>query len=134
MRFNRIYFILATTLFFIEVIIALYVHDAFIRPYFGDVLVVILLYCAVRSVANTPVITTAITVFFIACLIELSQYFHLVQLLGWGSSKTAATVLGTSFSFTDVFMYALGILTVIGVETYFKNLNTYTIKTNENPR
>nr|WP_294795619.1 DUF2809 domain-containing protein [uncultured Mucilaginibacter sp.] len=134
MRFNRIYFILATTLFFIEVIIALYVHDAFIRPYFGDVLVVILLYCAVRSVANTPVITTAITVFFIACLIELSQYFHLVQLLGWGSSKTAATVLGTSFSFTDVLMYALGILTVIGVETYFKNLNTYTIKTNENPR
>lgn len=134
MRFNRRYFILAITLFFIEVIIALYVHDAFIRPYFGDVLVVILLYCSTRSVVNSPVITTALIVFVIACLIELSQYFHLVQLLGWGGSKTAATVLGTSFSFTDVLMYALGILTVIGVETYFKNLNTNTIKTNENPK
>ncbi|WP_092559518.1 hypothetical protein [Anaeromicropila populeti] len=33
----------------IEVLIARYVHDTVIRPYIGDVLVVIVLYCLVRS-------------------------------------------------------------------------------------
>ena len=31
-----------------EVLIALYVHDAFVRPYIGDVLVVIVIYTFIR--------------------------------------------------------------------------------------
>ena len=31
--------------FIIELIIALYVHDRIIRPYIGDMLVVVLVYC-----------------------------------------------------------------------------------------
>ena len=34
--------------FIIELIIALYVHDRIIRPYIGDMLVVVLVYCFVR--------------------------------------------------------------------------------------
>jgi len=41
--FNTKYFLLAFALFFVEVYIALYVHDDIIRPYIGDVLVVILI-------------------------------------------------------------------------------------------
>ena len=41
LRFNKTYFLLTILLFCTEVIIALFVHDNFIRPYFGDVLVVI---------------------------------------------------------------------------------------------
>ena len=32
----------------IEVLIALFVHDAFVRPYIGDVLVVVVIYTFVR--------------------------------------------------------------------------------------
>ncbi len=124
MRFHKVYFLLAVLLFITEVLIALYVHDAFIRPYFGDVLVVILLYCSIRAIFNSPPIATAISVFLFACLIELSQYFHLVALLGWGRSPMAATVLGTFFSVTDVLMYACGMATVIATEIYFKNNKT----------
>ena len=34
--------------FIIELIIALYVHDRIIRPYIGDTLVVVTVYCFVR--------------------------------------------------------------------------------------
>ncbi|MGY3213030.1 ribosomal maturation YjgA family protein [Mucilaginibacter sp. HD30] len=120
MKFNLIYFLLAAALFFIETAIAIYMDDAFIRPYFGDLLVVILIYCAVKAFINSAPIKTAIAVFFFACLIEVSQYFHLVQMLGLGRSSTATTVLGTLFSFTDIVMYALGTLVIIGTEIYFK--------------
>jgi DNA integrity scanning protein DisA with diadenylate cyclase activity len=110
-------------LFLIEAAIAVYIDDAFVRPYFGDLLVVILVYCAIKTFFNSPPVKTAIAVFFFACLIEISQYFHLVELLGLGNSKTATTVLGTWFSFTDIVMYALGILVVIGAEIYLKNTN-----------
>ena len=123
MKFKLIYFLLAVALFFIEAAIAIYMDDAFIRPYFGDLLVVILIYCALKSFIDSTPVKTAIAVFFFACLIEVSQYYQLVQILGWGRSSTATTVLGTSFSFTDIIMYALGTLVIIGTEMYFKKSN-----------
>ena len=46
---KRIAYGIATfILLIIEVLIALFVHDAFIRPYIGDVLVVIVIYTFVR--------------------------------------------------------------------------------------
>ena len=127
MRFKLLYFFLAVALFIIEAAIAAYMHDAFIRPYFGDLLVVILIYCAVKAFFNTPPVKTALAVFVFACLVELSQYFHFVELLGWDRSETAATVLGTFFSFTDILMYALGTLVIIAAEMYLKR-NTKNLK------
>jgi len=123
MTFNRTYLSLSVALFITETLIALYVHDAFIRPYFGDLLVVILIYCAIKAFINTPPIKTAIAVFIFACLIEVSQYFRLVQVLGLDNSNTATTVLGTYFSFVDIIMYALGVLVIIGAEVYVKHSN-----------
>ena len=93
--------------------------DAFVRPYFGDLLVVILIYCAIKAFIDSSPIKTAIAVFIFACIIEISQYYHLVQILGWGSSSTATTVMGTFFSFVDILMYGLGTLVIIGAEIYF---------------
>ena len=47
-KLRIIYAIAFVLLFLTEVYIGLYVRDRFIRPYFGDVLVVILLGCLVR--------------------------------------------------------------------------------------
>lgn len=97
-------------------------HDAIIRPYGGDFLVVILLYCMVKTCVNTPPPITACGVLVFAYLIEISQYFHLVEVLGWEHSKIACTVMGTFFSFIDLLAYTLGILFVLTVE------NRYTTK------
>lgn len=62
LRLNKTYLILTIFLFVIEVLIALFVHDNFIRPYVGDVLVVILIYCFVKSFLDLPEFVLAIGV------------------------------------------------------------------------
>jgi len=103
-------------LFAIEFIIGADFHDTIIRPYGGDFLVVILIYCFVKSFITTPVVSTALGVLLFSYLVEISQYFHLVSLLGMQHSKLAKIMLGTSFSFTDLLAYTLGIGLVIVIE------------------
>ena len=116
MKFNFNYFIPAAVLFVAEVLIALYMHDAIIRPYGGDFLVVILIYCSVKTFFSWPVLKTAISTLIFSYAIEISQYYHLVDVMGWGNSRLARTVLGTGFSFIDLLSYTLGLILVVFVE------------------
>ena len=120
-RFNIKYFVFAALLFIAEVIIAVYVHDSFIRPYFGDFLVSIFVYCAVKSFFDTPVSSTAVYVLLFSYAVEFSQYFHLVDVIGLGDSALARAILGTNFAYTDMLMYTLGIILVLFLELYFND-------------
>jgi hypothetical protein len=111
-----VYFILTFILFIVELSIAFYVNDSFVRPYLGDYLVVILLYCFVRSVFKISVGRAAGVVLAIACLVEIFQGLQGVALLGWQNNRLAKTVLGTSFEWADLLAYSLGIATVLFVE------------------
>jgi hypothetical protein len=116
MNFHKNYFILAILLLITEVLIARYLHDNIIRPYGGDFLVVILIYCLVKTFLNTPVIPTAVAVLLFAYVIEVLQYFRLVVWLGLQHVRLARVILGTSFSWTDILCYTLGIALVIIIE------------------
>lgn len=116
--FNKNYFVLALLVFLTEVGIALYVDDSFIRPYFGDVLVVILLYCFAKSFLKLPVIMVALCVLLFAFTIEFLQFLNVVEKLGLQNSKLARTVIGTSFSWEDIVCYVVGITIVLVVEKY----------------
>lgn len=113
MTFRPSYFIATIILFAAEVLIALFLNDRFIRPYFGDFLVVILVYCFVRSFFDTPVITTAIGVLVFAFAIEFLQYLNLLKLFHRENSKLAKIVLGSSFEWIDLLAYTLGIAAII---------------------
>jgi len=119
MHFDRRYFIATIALFVIEVLIALYVRDNFIRPYFGDVLVVILIYCFVKSFFRFDAWKTAVGVLLFAYFIEWTQYQHLIVLLGWQDFKFAKVVLGYSFAWHDMLAYTVGVAAIIVTE----NLN-----------
>ena len=116
LNFKLNYFLAFVFLFITEVLIALFAHDEIIRPYVGDVLVVILLYCVVRSFLNLPVTTTAVLVLLFSYLIETLQYFNIVQHLGLEHSALASTIIGTYFTWVDILAYTLGILLVLGIE------------------
>ncbi len=121
--FNLKYFLLAIGLFFIELFIGLYVHDHIIRPYIGDLLVVILLYCMAKSVISSKVLPTAMGVLIFAYAVEISQYFDMVNLLGLGKYKIARIIIGTTFSWSDMLLYTIGIAIVLLIEkkkTIFK--------------
>ena len=114
--FSKNYFIITVLLFVIEVCIALFVHDRFIRPYLGDVLVVILIYCFVKTFLKVTVLKAALGVLLFSFGIELLQYANIIEILGWQDNKLARTVIGTSFAREDLVAYVAGILLVIVVE------------------
>lgn len=116
--FNKNYFAVTILIFCIEIIIALFVHDAFVRPYLGDVLVVILIYVFLKSFLKLPVLTTALFVLIFSFVVEFLQYFNIVQKLHLEQSKIARTVIGTSFSWIDLLTYIIGISIVLLVEKY----------------
>ncbi|MET3126785.1 hypothetical protein ABID42_001887 [Arcicella rosea] len=123
LKFNWNYFIIAFLLFVVEVLIAMFVHDQFIRPYFGDFLVVILIYSFVKSFVDSPFLKTAIAVLIFSFTLEVLQYFDIVTKIGLGHSKFARTVIGTSFEWIDLIAYTLGIVFVIYVENRFHSTN-----------
>jgi len=122
LTFNKYYFALAALLFVTEVLIARYVTNNFIRSYFGDVLVVILIYCFVKSFMNLPVLPLAIGVLIFAFASEFLQYLKIVEILGLQNSALARTVIGTSFAWLDLLAYAAGITVVLVVEHQLKRV------------
>ena len=116
MRFNAYYFYWTVLLFITEVYIAVFVKDDFVRPYMGDFLVVILIYAFIRAFFKYPMLNTAIGVLLFSFLVEILQYFNIVEVLGLGASQLSRTVIGTTFVWEDFIAYSLGIATVLGAE------------------
>ena len=108
----------------IEIIIAKYVHDQIIRPYVGDILVVILIYCFIKSFLDSPVFITALSVLIFSYAVETLQYFHIVTRLGLQDSTIAKTIIGTSFAWVDLMAYTIGFVLIIYLKKkiYSKNL------------
>jgi hypothetical protein len=114
--FRKKYFICALLLLIIETCIALYMHDEFIRPYFGDFLVVIFMYCALRTFVTASTLQVALAVLALSYVVELSQYYHLIYRLGLEDSFMAHLILGSTFHWFDMLAYTLGVAAVLVVE------------------
>lgn len=110
------YLTTALVIFMIEVLIALYVHDDFVRPWGGDLLVVVLLYCIVRGVTRLNVVAAASCVLIFSWFIEALQYLQIIRILGLEGNAIARTIIGTTFSWSDIVAYTLGIVFVVGFE------------------
>jgi hypothetical protein len=121
LAFNRKYFYLTILLFFIEVCIATLIKDQFIRPFIGDVLVVILIYCLLRSFWQVSANVAALAVFGFACAIEGLQYFNLIDRLGLRQYQLLVIILGATFDWKDIIAYATGSAIVLGWESRASN-------------
>ena len=119
-HFQKKYFFLTLLLFIVELLIALYVRDRFIRPYIGDFLVVVFIYCFLRTFWKAKVGVLAASVLVFAYAVELSQYFRLIYLLGLEKSTIATLILGNTFQWGDLLAYTLGIVLVIVLEAIGK--------------
>lgn len=107
-KLRFIYIIIFTLLFATEVLIALFVHDNFVRPFVGDILVVILVCAFLRifipkKIKLMPVFATAFAV-----IIEILQYFDFVKLLGLENNAILSTALGRTFDIKDIICYIIG--------------------------
>jgi hypothetical protein len=116
-KFRKLYLFPAMFIFLLEALIALYVHDDFIRPYVGDFLVVILIYCFLKSFWDVSYIIVAVSTLLFSYIIEFSQYLKLINLPGIQDSKAANLILGSSFSWIDMIAYSMGIGLVFLIES-----------------
>jgi hypothetical protein len=82
-------------------------------------LVVILIYCFLKSFLKLPVLTVALFVLLFSFTIEFLQFLNIVEKLHLEKSKMARTVIGTSFSWIDLLTYIIGIAIVIIIEKYW---------------
>jgi len=94
--------------FIIEAIIAVFIHDNFIRPYLGDILVVVLIYCFIKTFVRNETKLLPLYIFIFAVLVEVGQYFNLVTLLGLSEYKLARIIIGSTFDMKDIACYLVG--------------------------
>jgi len=116
MRFHPRWAALAALLSVIELFIAFHVRDGFVRPYLGDVLVVMLLFFAVSAVAPVRPMPLAFAVLLFASVVELTQAAGLIHRLGWEDRMLARMVLGDTFQWGDLLCYAAGAAAALAVE------------------
>ncbi|MDO4711889.1 MAG: DUF2809 domain-containing protein [Peptostreptococcaceae bacterium] len=113
MRSTRLFYIIGSVILFVtEVLIAKYVKDAWIRPYVGDILVIVLLYFIVRSFYPRSGKLLPFFLFLFATLVEAMQYFDIVSKLGLQDDPIARIVIGTTFDRHDILCYFIGMLMI----------------------
>lgn len=121
-QFNLKYFLIFLSIFIVEVIIALYIKDNFIRPYFGDYLVIFLVYYFLLCFINTYKNKIALSVLLFAFTVEIIQYFQVLSYFNLEKNRILRIVAGNTFSFEDLIIYTLAFLTIIFFNRY--NLKT----------
>jgi hypothetical protein len=110
--FHKKYAILSVGLFMVEISIALFIHDRLVRPFVGDMLVVILIFTICRSVINADYFWLAFCVLIFSFAVEIGQHFNLVSILGLQHYGLARTIIGTTFDYHDLLAYSAGVLLI----------------------
>ena len=107
----------------VEVCIALFVHDAFVRPYVGDMLVTLLLCCMCRVILPDKIRLLPVFVFLFAACVEIAQYFDVVALMGLTDDWFLSIALGRTFSWMDLVCYAVGCMVAFTLDEIIRKKN-----------
>ena len=105
---------LALGVFVVEVLIATcFAHWRWVRGSLGDFLVVFLLYLPALAWRPWPALRLAAGVFAFAVLVECAQALRVAEWLGLAAGGLGHTLVGATFSWSDVVMYALGCVSCV---------------------
>lgn len=96
-----------TAILAFEIFIAIYAKDGFIRYYLGDVLAAAMLYAFGRAAFRLPPKILALAVFTLSLVIEIAQYFKVLEILGV-QNYALWIIFGGTFDWTDIICYAIG--------------------------
>jgi hypothetical protein len=119
MRKRLPYLIATLVILAVEVFIGSFVHDRFVRPFIGDVLVVILIYAFIRIFIPDKVRLLPLYVFIFAVAVELLQLISIVEVLGLQDNRLMSTIIGTSFDIRDILCYFVGCV-ICGIWEYVR--------------
>ena len=100
-----------------EIFIAIYAKDGFIRYYLGDVLAAAMLYAFGRAAFRLPPKILALAVFTLSLVIEIAQYFKVLEILGV-QNYALWIIFGGTFDWTDIICYAIGCVLAYASENF----------------
>ena len=103
-----IYALITVVLVLTEVLIALFVRDKFVRPYVGDMLVVVVLYTFLRCFIPEKIRLLPLYVFLFAAFVEGMQAVNIVELLGLEDNRFFRVLIGSTFDWMDIACYGIG--------------------------
>jgi hypothetical protein len=115
-KFNPSFFASSLVLLSTEICIAAFLTEGFIRHTFGDFLVVILIYCFIRSFIEAKPIYIAGAVLVFAFFIEFLQLFNVLDNLNLRHNELAVIILGSTFHVSDLIAYTLGVITIFLID------------------
>ena len=100
-----------------EIFIAIYAKDGFIRYYLGDVLAAAMLYAFGRAAFRLPPKILALAAFTLSLVIEITQYFKVLEILGV-QNYALWIIFGGTFDWTDIICYAIGCVLAYASENF----------------
>ena len=116
------YIIFFLVILITEICIALFIHDEFIRPYIGDMLVTVLICSFLRIFIPNGVKLLPAYVFIFSAVVEIAQYFDIVKILGLQDNRILSTLIGRTFSLLDLLCYAVGCVLFFIAENVIKRI------------
>jgi len=116
MKPNWKYAFLSLVLLLIELIIALFLHDTIIRPYIGDILVIVLLYCIIKTFVRKTIVLLPLYLFIFASFVEILQLLHIISLLHLENIAVLRVIVGSTFDWADILCYFLGALAAVSIQ------------------
>ncbi|WP_028454507.1 ribosomal maturation YjgA family protein [Chitinilyticum litopenaei] len=115
LHFSPRHALLAAALLGTEIAIGSLFDDRFIRPYLGDVLVIPLLYCLIRSAWQGAQSSLPWLLLALGLLVEGAQWLRLADLLARPDPSLLRTVIGTHADPLDVLAYLAGTLAIVAL-------------------
>ncbi len=103
------------------VFIARFVNDSFVRPYFGDVLIVGVICAFLRIFLPDKIRFLPLFAAAFAVGIEILQYFDFVSLLGLADIPVLSIALGRTFDIKDIVCYIVGGILFYSAEKSIQN-------------
>lgn len=110
-----IYFLIFIMLLAVEIYIGVFVHDEFVRPYLGDVLVVGVVYYFIRIFLPDGAVLLPLYVFLFALAVEILQLFNFADLIGI-ENRILKIILGSVFDWKDICCYAVGCVIIAVID------------------
>ncbi|MCL2405738.1 MAG: DUF2809 domain-containing protein [Defluviitaleaceae bacterium] len=125
---SRGYLLAFFALLVVVVLIAVFGTSGFIRYHFGDIIIVILIYCFIRSFVKNRMKWLPLAIFIFSVLVEIGQYFHIVERLGLADIAIARVAIGMTFDPWDIVMYFIGCVLLYVYEVFiYRNTNATTV-------
>lgn len=101
------YIVLTVVLLAVEIIIGVFVHDSFVRPYVGDVLVTVLL-CAMGRIVLPKWSWLPFSVMMFSFAVEILQMFRIDEILEL-QGTVLGIIVGSTFDSADLVCYSVGV-------------------------